>query len=400
MVKILYLGKPKSFSGNSEYLNVFEDKSNFLSGTKKYIDEIYQFLPRNGNVFEKNPNWLKNQIHYDFLQDISINITFICKNTIKKDSFGYFIYDTKNPPESTNDINDLIFPFPNSALNSGDTISLVSEYNIIENKEILIIEPKSFIFKKGKSIGFVLIPNGWNGSKISNTNDILFSNSKWNNNHSITTIENIENIENLKEQIYYLSLKSFIDPNLIYICLEDNIRYWVNSFYSFNSLIFGFRFKNEDYNLNELVPYDNAIKPTLKNNPPTKNYIYGYKKVYHKNKDDTISECIATLRIPEDAEIRTNIYDAQSLRHRTNKAYVESITILPRYQQRFNMHPIEENVGIYVDQGHSWVQPSFKYKSEDWVYQDYGSDEDPKNVLYGIHFFKISHLAYGFSPPK
>lgn len=115
--------------------------------------------------------------------------------------------------------------------------------------------------------------------------------------------------------------------------------------------------------------------------------IFGYKIAKSENSlDDRISEfCLITLRIPPEAKI----VHAQSLKMRTNFAYVEEIIGIysgKRYEKAYclyrNIHAAEDAKTVY--------------KLGEVVLPDIFDDSPLEVCTHGIHFFLSKKLAYKY----
>lgn len=121
------------------------------------LNDIYNMLPETQPV---NPSFISQDILTNIHIDGEVgftttaSITFFNEGAGYRNSLGYFIYQTNNPPASIDDIPTHTIIFPNASksdtgdttgpdLKQGDTVELGIE------------------LLAGQSIGFFLIPNGW-----------------------------------------------------------------------------------------------------------------------------------------------------------------------------------------------------------------------------------------------
>jgi len=389
MVRLVLLGKPNSV-GKSPYVNVNPSggASIFMSNTSPLETELLQLLPERRNLTLYHPEWIKANITYDLIQDCNVNMTFLYEGAGYLNSFGYFIYDTANPPTSPYDLGDLMIVFPdasfnNNALASGDTVALPSSWTTQKDptNTYWYATPNSYDFTSGQSIGLMFVSNGWNGTCVSSGGEKFFSISAWNP-ETVTSL-----------QPHFVSIQSSVNPNIIYASVEDMDRQNPSCDNDFNDVVVTLISTPTT-----AIPYTAAIRPITLNSPPT-NYTYGYKKVYSNNSDGTISECLATLRIPSTAEIRSEIFEWCAPQKRTNQCYVESIVKIARVQQRNNMPSVEPFPGLAVSSAHPWANETFTYNAQNWSYQNYGDDTQPSQQFYGIHFFSDSSDAINWCPP-
>lgn len=100
----------------------------------------------------------------------------------------------------------------------------------------------------------------------------------------------------------------------------------------------------------------------------------GYKKVFVSNDEGLVSEAVATLKIPNDADIRNNLDGWCYSKQRTNKAWVDSITITSNkatQEQIWNLNP-NPSVNESARRAHSNSSASFFYFHNKWytpIYQ-------------------------------
>lgn len=127
------------------------------------LNDIYGMLPESTTVNPAfvSPDILSN-IHFDddLATHATASVTFLNEGAGYRNSLGYFVYDTNNPPATKDDIPAHTIIFPNASkpsagnLQQGDTVELGIE------------------IYAGQSIGFFVVPNGWgyggSGSTIRN----------------------------------------------------------------------------------------------------------------------------------------------------------------------------------------------------------------------------------------
>jgi hypothetical protein len=388
--RIVCLGTPDS-SGRSSLMNVNPTggASLALSNGSALVTEINTLLPPGQSLVTAHPSWITNQVTYDFLEIAGLTATYINGAASFQNSWGYFIYDTINPPASPLDLGDLVFPFPcanasglGGALNAGDTIALASEWTTSwdPTNTFYIATPTSYSFPKGKSIGILIVDNGWTGTQIQTGGLKFWSIASWNG-------------ESNANKAHFVSLQSSVNTNLIYVGVEDTWRDSPDCDQSFADV-------NIALNVTPTGSFQyTCCVPASPQAPNPINYTIGYKKIYSNNSDGTISECLATLLIPPTAEIRSNVAPACTNKSRTDQCFVSSIIILPRIQQRFNMPSVEPNPGASVSSAHSWTNPDFVYTLNSWVYQQFGDDAISGQEMYGINYFLSAFDAIHFNPP-
>lgn len=171
---------------------------------------------------------------------------------------------------------------------------------------------------------------------------------------------------------------------------------------------------NEDRDYNDVVlfvhfePFQKSIRRNSfchfdDHTKPIYNFLYAYKKVYYTNNDGTVSEAVATLRIPNNTEIRPNPMDYCGNKMRTGKVWVEKIVIVGNHstpEELWNLNP-NPSVGAYVKKAHSNSSASFIYYAEKWAYVDMDDFVySPSGFTYlpGIHFMMNFTLAENWNP--
>ena len=134
------------------------------------LDLINNTLPENAPVPTNNPQYLADNIEANtkLQEEADIWITFVHEGAGWRNALGYYTYDLNNPPASKEDIDSMKLIFPNASfkwqgggLNSGNKIYLGK-------------------FPANTGIGWFLVPNGWNGTDVSDKSDIKFSNKDFN----------------------------------------------------------------------------------------------------------------------------------------------------------------------------------------------------------------------------
>lgn len=127
------------------------------------LDSIYFMLPESQvvNPAFVAPDTLSNiSIDNDLVTFAEVTVTFLNEGAGYRNSLGYFIYDSNNPPTHRNQVAEHNIIFPNASrpgagsMQQGDTVDLGIQ------------------LLAGQSIGFFVVPNGWSyagsGSTIQN----------------------------------------------------------------------------------------------------------------------------------------------------------------------------------------------------------------------------------------
>ena len=152
-----------------------QGKPRYLEPTRDNIpqallSDINTALPESRPVPSNNPEYLLNNYERNVvIKELSdVYVTFITEGAGYLNSLFYYAYNKNNPPRTANDIDSLIAVFPNASLpGSGGDLSVGSKVKIGR-------------FGKDTVIGFALIANGWNGSRVGAGNWALYSNNDLN----------------------------------------------------------------------------------------------------------------------------------------------------------------------------------------------------------------------------
>jgi len=127
------------------------------------MHDINTALPEYKNEMAYHPEWFAANVpnNLDILSLSDVYITYITEGAGWMNTLGYFTFNTNQPPASASAIDTIHIIFPNVS-NSGSGGGLNPGNKIYLGK-----------FPAGKSIGFALVPSGWNGSQTyvgANTN--------------------------------------------------------------------------------------------------------------------------------------------------------------------------------------------------------------------------------------
>lgn len=349
------------------------------------LNEVNSRFPERKLLFHSHPEWIKDN-NMIILNDCQIKVTFVDEGAGYKNAFGYYFYETINPPKKVSDIDDVYIIFPNASksgsggsLTAGDTMQLAYEYTTLTIGNLIIGTPTNYTFPKDYSIGFVIFANGWKGNNVNKNSNRYFTNSFF----------NPEKADWLKRHTALVKLDS--EPLLV-MGIEDLPRNKSFCDHDFNDLIVIFEF--DDLNSLSEDSYSEDDDPT--NNPPTE-YKVGYKKAFttvNENGLNKITEVIITLYIPLTSTVIKHVYTGK---FRTNSAYVKSIIGINKVLFKFNT--AEENyIGHSFNTAHSYQNSSFIYTKNDWVNAEI-LDLDEKSHGSGIYFFASYEEArdYTFS---
>lgn len=199
-----------SWKGLPHYLEAQGDNL-----SQQFLDDVDASLPEEAPVPTNNPQYLTsgNELDVVITQRSDVWITFVGEGAGYRNSLGYYVFDSNNPPTSAADIDSVFVILPNASLvNSsgelypGDKVHLGT-------------------FDAGKTISWVLFQNAWDGVKVRVNNNKFYSNSSFNTN---------ESNPNMRQHTVALS---DIGRQLVLIGFEDQTRS-NGSDNDFNDLIF------------------------------------------------------------------------------------------------------------------------------------------------------------------
>ncbi len=153
------------------YLDPVNDEisSALLSG-------INASIPEYGHVPMIHPEYFENTVPTDLAitKDADIYIGFLYAGTSARNTLGYYLYPTNNPPQKPADITEIYYVFPNAqqpAYHAGQVVTVPGNRVRVGN------------VKAGMSIGFFCIGGGWNSSNPTTPNiggTIYYSNPNMN----------------------------------------------------------------------------------------------------------------------------------------------------------------------------------------------------------------------------
>jgi hypothetical protein len=159
-----YLGTYSS-NGTPDYLESPGD--NVSTETLELINNA---LPETFQVPSYNPHYITSGYDSDIFvtQQTDVFMTFVDEGAGFRNVIGFYTYDLDNPPTTAPEAEDITIIFPNNSklgsgggLQAGDKVKLGT-------------------FDAGTGIGFVVLANGWNGSRVTNGYWRLFSNPNFN----------------------------------------------------------------------------------------------------------------------------------------------------------------------------------------------------------------------------
>lgn len=176
--------------------NLLTPKDNI---TQSLLNDINASLPESRPVPTYNPGYITTKsMDTKILSTSEVWITFVTEGAGWRNSIGFYTYNLNYPPTSINDINDLTIIFPNSSL-SGSGGGLTPGDKV-----------KLGVFQPNTGIGWVLFPNGWDGTKVIANSDLKFSNPNFN---TFTQSQYSQHMVFLSDEIRNLILLGFEDTS-------------------------------------------------------------------------------------------------------------------------------------------------------------------------------------------
>lgn len=184
MPQFVYL----AYDGNGVPLDINKDPDDAQNSLKHTItsrnrSEVQYKFPNGKPLPSQHPNWLKDADVHVVEDNVEMQVVYIDEGAGYRNTFGYFVYDTLSPPASVNDIAEIRIVFANAsgqykggALQPGDTLKLPYTGTVSGST----FTPTSYVFPAGKSVGWVLLANGWNGSSVNTSKPTYFSRSSLN----------------------------------------------------------------------------------------------------------------------------------------------------------------------------------------------------------------------------
>ncbi len=187
-----YLGSYDS-NGVPDYL---EDVNDVIDD--EFLEDVNNTLPEQIQLPIGHPQYFDVNNRYDLslIEQCNVYVTFVHEGAGYKNTLGFYVYDTNNPPTSVDDIDEVTIIFPNiSYLNYGG--------GLVSGNKVKIGQ-----FAANKSIGWVLFANAWQGGQVTDSYYKFFSNPDF----------NPENTASLKQHTVLLN---DLGRNLILLGIED-----------------------------------------------------------------------------------------------------------------------------------------------------------------------------------
>lgn len=370
-------------SGVPSALNVGDQNQNIKKTiSSAVLTEVNQRFPERKLLFNTHPEWIQDNTLM-ILNNVTIKITFVDEGAGYKNAFGYYIYQTVNPPTKVSDIDNVYVIFPNASkqgkggsLQAGDTMQLAYEFTTNTVNNLVIGVPINYTFPANTSVGFVIFANGWRGNYVNKNVNRYFTDSRF----------NPEKTEWLKRHTALVKLTT--EPIFV-MGLEDLHRGKSGCDHDFNDLIVVIETSDNTAISEESYAEDT---PDL-NNPPTQ-FKVGFKKCFADVIEDNVSkvtEVIVELYIPPTSVIVSNNYTDKL---RTDRAYVSKIVGMDHVHI---VHNTASNnyIGHSFNTCHSKTDGTFVYDKNDWVQTTLNTD--PEIHGEGIHYFATYEEARSFT---
>lgn len=147
--KIHVIGKYDD-QGKPEYLEI-DDVIN-----QDLLDLVAANLPEAQPVPTYHPEYLEKDVTSSVVlkEEAEVWVTFVHEGAGYRNVLGYYVYDTKNPPQNEQKIDTLFVIFPNVSFNgSGGGLNTGNKVKLGK-------------FPAGKTIGWFLMPDGWDGNSV------------------------------------------------------------------------------------------------------------------------------------------------------------------------------------------------------------------------------------------
>ncbi|GHB49732.1 LruC domain-containing protein [Mongoliitalea lutea] len=173
-------------------------------------------LPERRDLRQTSPDLLSEQYPRQLFvnEDAEVWVTFVHNGAGWRNVLGYYFYEVGQEPKTAAEIKEKIIIFPHiNALTSGDKVKLRGNL-------------PNGAFKKGTTIGWFIISNGWRNNVVTTGNAVLFSNRNLN-----TVIQE----PSLREHMVFLYDQQ---ERVMLIGWEDMPRNLSGCDHDFNDLVF------------------------------------------------------------------------------------------------------------------------------------------------------------------
>lgn len=193
-------------------------KPNYLHGqdiiSTSLVSFINSTLPGGSYLPASHPELMSSTLSADisFNQPSEVYVTYVLQGAGMTNTIAFYTYPTNKPPQRTTDIKTITYIFPNagsgSPLEAGDKVKIGR-------------------FAAGTTIGFVLLPEGWNSTTKELNNTVVHFYS--------TDILNPEPDPSLKK--HAVAIK-YAPENKLLIGFEDLDRTRADCDHDFNDVMF------------------------------------------------------------------------------------------------------------------------------------------------------------------
>jgi len=129
------------------------------------LDDLNATLPERKSVPIYHPEFIASTVpnNLNLIETCDVWITYITEGATWLNSLGFFVFNTNQPPQSAAQIDTIHIIFPNLS-NSGSGGGLFPGNKVYLGR-----------FPAGKSLGWVVIPNGWKNNGVSVGSYVLYS---------------------------------------------------------------------------------------------------------------------------------------------------------------------------------------------------------------------------------
>lgn len=121
---------------------------------QEFLDVLNASLPENYSILTNQPEFLEEDLtaNLNLSSQADVWLTFVHEATNARNAIGYYTYPTGQKPAAVEDIQDLTVVFPNASFSkSGGKLVTGSKVHL-------------GTFPAGTSIGWFLVPDGWNAT--------------------------------------------------------------------------------------------------------------------------------------------------------------------------------------------------------------------------------------------
>lgn len=138
--------------------------------TQAFLNDVNASLPEQRPVPTYNPQYLTtgNELDVIVKETSDVWVTFVTEGAGYKNSLGFYVFDTDNPPSSVSEIDSIFVVLPNASLSAsggqlyaGDKIKLGT-------------------FQPGKTISWVLFQNAWSDNGVNVNKPKFYSRAEFN----------------------------------------------------------------------------------------------------------------------------------------------------------------------------------------------------------------------------